>query len=116
MLLPAPKRAYDSRQGGAGKLTGGVPPTPRSIPITSVVTQVPASASAIVGNLAITQPDAGGFATVWPTGAWPGTANINFNAGADISNSITVGLSNGSILVGASVPTHVVIDVAGYIP
>lgn len=114
VLLPAPQRAYDSRNGG-GKLSGGTS-SPRTIPITSVVTQVPSTASAIIGNLAITQPSGGGFATVWPSGAWPGTANINFGAGADISNSITVGLTGGSILIASSTPTHVVIDVAGYIP
>ena len=117
VLLPSPQRAYDSRNDPAGRLTGGVPVTPRTIGISAAVPAVPATASAIVGNLTITGADGGGFATVWPSGAWPGTSNINFNAGVDIANSITVGLgSGGTVLVAASRATHVIIDVAGYIP
>lgn len=115
-LLPSPQRAYDSRNDtSGGKLSGGIG-SPRSIAITAAVPAVPASASAIVGNLAVTQPSGGGFATVWPSGPWPGTANINFASGVDLSNAITVALSSGSILIASSTPTHVVIDVAGYIP
>ena len=115
-LLPSPQRAYDSRNDTArGKLSAGTG-SPRTIGISAAVPAVPASASAIVGNLAITQPSSSGFATVWPSGAWPGTANINFSAGMDISNSITVGLSGGTILIASSTSTHVIIDVAGYIP
>jgi hypothetical protein len=115
--LPAPIRAYDSRQAAAGKLKpgDGDPANPRAIPITGAVAEVPSNAVAIAGNLAVTQAEAGGFATIWPSGAWPGTANINFVA-ADLSNSFTVGLGgSGQVNVAASSPTHVVIDIAGYI-
>jgi hypothetical protein len=115
--LPAPVRAYDSRQTPAGKLKpgDGDTATPRPIQITGVVAGVPANAVAVAGNLAVTEASAGGFATIWPGGAWPGTANINF-VSADLSNSFTVGLSgSGSVNVAASSPTHVVIDIAGYV-
>ena len=54
--------------------------------------------------------------TIWPSGAWPGTSNINFVSGVDLANSFSVGLSNsGSVSVAAFGATHVIIDVAGYI-
>ena len=113
-LLSAPARAYDSRNDAAGKLTGGTA-SPRSVAITSVVTQIPNAALGLVGNLAVTQTGGSGFATIWPSGSWPGTANINFGPGVDLSNAFTVGLGTaGTVLVASPVPTHVVIDIAGY--
>jgi len=115
--LSAPQRAYDSRTGADGKLRAGFGDTanPRVIPITAAVADVPADAIGVVGNLALTEQDAGGFATVWPGGVWPGTANINFMAHVDLSNAFSVGLSSGAVSVAASAPTHVVIDIAGYV-
>jgi hypothetical protein len=115
--LPAPIRAYDSRQGSDGKLRPGAgdTATPRSVQITGVVAGVPSNAVAVAGNLAVTQGEGAGFATLWPSGAWPGTANINFGSG-DLSNAFTVGLgASGQINVAASAPAHVIIDVAGFI-
>jgi hypothetical protein len=116
--LPAPVRAYDSRGNAGGKLQPGAGDiaSPRPIPITAAVSAVPTNAVAIAGNLAVTESEGGGFATVWPEGDWPGTANINYAAGVDLSNSFTVGLgAGGTIKISASTRTHVVIDVAGYI-
>jgi len=115
--LAAPVRAYDSRHAQEGKLKPGNGDTasPRAIQITGLVPGVPADAVAVAGNLAVTEASAVGFATLWPSGPWPGTANINF-ASADLSNSFTVGLSpTGQVTVAASSPTHVIVDIAGYI-
>jgi hypothetical protein len=118
-VLATPVRAYDSRTDSAGPLTGGPGGSAgatRTIQIIGVVPGVPANAVAVVGNLAVTQEASGGFATIWPSGPWPGTANINFAAGQDLSNSFTVGLSaSGSVNVAASATTHVVIDITGYV-
>jgi hypothetical protein len=117
-LLTSPVRAYDSRTDPAGKLPGGPggsAGTPRVIQIIGAVAGIPSNAIGVVGNIAITQEDGLGFATVWPSGPWPGTANINFIAG-DASNFFSSGLSStGSISVAASATTHVVIDITGYI-
>jgi hypothetical protein len=117
VTIATPVRAYDSRTAAAGilKSTDGFTATPRAIQITGVVAGVPANAVGVFGNLAVTQEAGVGFATIWPSGAWPGTANINFTT-ADISNSFTVGLSGtGTISIAASAQTHVVIDIAGFI-
>jgi hypothetical protein len=116
--LGSPARAYDSRAGTDGKLRPGFGDitNPRVVPITGVVAGVPANALGVFGNLAVTQEDGGGFATVWPGGAWPGTANINYNANQDLSNAFSVGLSGtGGISIAASGTTHVVIDIAGFV-
>ena len=87
-----------------------------AFPISGVVAGVPTNAVGLVGNLTVTQEDTFGFATLWPSGAWPGTANINFNANVDLSNAFNVGGSgSGSVSVAATATTHVVIDVAGYV-
>jgi hypothetical protein len=111
-------RAYDSRTDALGPLRAGNGDTgtPRVIQILGAVPGIPANAIGVVGNLAVTQEAGVGFATVWPSGPWPGTANINFVAGVDLSNSFSTGLSStGSISVAASNTTHVVIDITGYI-
>ena len=115
--LAAPIRAYDSRSAGAGKLRAGDGDTanPRAIQITGVVAGVPSNAVAVAGNVTVTEADGVGFATVWPEGPWPGTSNLNF-VSADLANAFTVGLgAGGRLSVAASTPTHVIIDVSGYI-
>jgi len=117
-FLDTPQRAYDTRDAGKGRLTAnnGSTGSPRQIPIGGLF-GIPATAVGIFGTLSIVVPDALIFASLWPSGAFPGTANILANAGAFISTSFSVGLNptNGTILIGSSGPTDAIIDVAGYI-
>jgi hypothetical protein len=124
--LASPQRAYDSRPGeppSTGpktKLTvgDGSTATPRTIPIAGVVAGVPPDALGVFGTLSIVDPESLIFATVWPEGAWPGTATMLAPPGAFISNSINVGLSSngsGTISIAASGATHAIIDIAGYV-
>jgi hypothetical protein len=77
---------------------------------------VPTGALGIFGTLSIVVPDALIFASLWPQGAFPGTANILAGAGAFISTSFSVGLgSDGAVRIGASGATDAIIDVAGYV-
>jgi hypothetical protein len=102
----------------AGKLQPGDGDTasPRAIPIVGVVAGVPANAVGVVGNVTVTEAVAGGFGTIWPSGGWPGTSNINFVPGVNLANAFTVGLGpSGTVRVAAAAVTHVVIDIAGYI-
>ncbi len=79
---------------------------------------VPADASAVVLNLTMATPTAPGYLTVWPTGsAVPVVSNLNFLPGQTIPNLVTVKVGTGgkvSIFNGASGPSHVVVDIAGY--
>jgi hypothetical protein len=123
-FLANPQRAYDSRPGNPPptgpktRLTvgNGSTATPRPIPIAGLF-GIPSNALGIFGTLSIVAPDALIFASLWPSGPFPGTANILANPGAFISTAYSVGLNpaDGTVLIGASGATDVIIDVAGYV-
>jgi hypothetical protein len=78
---------------------------------------VPAGAAAAVLNVTAVDPTAAGFLTVWPQGtAMPTVSNLNFAAGHNVANLVTVGLSSGgAVSVYANTgSTNVVADVEGY--
>ena len=63
-----------------------------------------------------TEEAAAGYLTLWPSGAWPGTANINYLGNSDISNSFSVALSGtGTVSIASSQLSHFVLDIAGYV-
>jgi hypothetical protein len=109
-----PARIRDTRDppgikvGAGGEITvdvtgiGGVPTT---------------GVTAVVVNVAVDQPTASSYLTVYPSGQpRPSTTNLNFGAGQTIGNQATVGVgSDGNIRVyNLSGQTHVIIDVAGW--
>jgi hypothetical protein len=79
---------------------------------------VPVDAEAVVANVTVTQPTAGGYLTVYPTGTpAPLASNLNFLAGRTVPNLVMVRLgANGRVsifnLTGSS---HVVVDVVGWL-
>jgi hypothetical protein len=79
---------------------------------------VPASGvSAVVVNLTATETTSEGFLKVYPQGAGaPDVSNLNFVAGANRANLVTVGVSaSGSITIfNAFGNTHVIVDVMGW--
>ncbi|HEY0520803.1 MAG TPA: hypothetical protein VGC84_15015 [Ilumatobacteraceae bacterium] len=118
-LLPAPVRVYDSRAGQAPADVDPKAPTtpnePRGVDTTLNDSGVPTTANGVLINLTITGPKGNGFATAWPTGAWPGTSNVNFAAGQDVAATAVVGCGpDATIQVLASVVTDFIVDVSGY--
>jgi len=79
---------------------------------------VPGDAAAAVLNLAVTAGSEPGYATVYPCGSErPTAANLNFTAGATISNSVTSRLgTGGAVCIYTYGSTHVIADVNGYFP
>ena len=80
---------------------------------------VPASdVAAVVLNVTVSEPKAGGFVTVYPSGtSMPTASNLNFSAGQNIPNLVTVKVGDdGKIrLANNSAGTaHLIADVAGY--
>jgi hypothetical protein len=73
------------------------------------------SLSAVVLNVTVDQPEAGGFITLYPCDQpRPVTSNLNFESRQTIANAVTVKLSNlGSVCVYSSATTHVIIDLTG---
>jgi hypothetical protein len=117
-LLPSPKRVYDSRPGEPPSIDPKSPLSPniaRSIDPKGNSSGVPTQARGVLITLTIAPLASGGFATVWPSGDWPGTSNANFNAGQPIAATTVVGLGpDAKFLVQSNVSTNVVIDIVGY--
>jgi hypothetical protein len=114
--LASPARLVDTRlttTSGPGKVVAGG---------TLVVgvggtNGIPADAAAAVLNVTVTQPDAGGFATVFPTGsALPTTSSVNVDGPGQTRAALaTVPLgSNGSVSVFSERGSHIIVDVVGY--
>ena len=78
---------------------------------------IPANATAAVLNVTVTQPDAGGFTTVYPTGNdLPTTSTVNVDGpGQTRAAFATVPLgSNGSVSVFSERGSQIIVDVVGY--
>ena len=78
-----------------------------------------AKPSAIVLNLTSTASTASGYLTVWPsTQGRPNASILNYTAGINTANSAIIPISknaNLEISVYADAPTHLIIDVMGYL-
>jgi hypothetical protein len=78
---------------------------------------VPASAAAVLANLAVVTPARAGALRIWPAGAArPVPGNLIYPAGVTASDRVAVGLSGGSVQIenGGSAAVRVVLDVTGW--
>jgi hypothetical protein len=103
-------RVLDTRLSG-GKLG---PNEERIVPL-----GVPSFAKAAVTNLTVTDTEQAGFVAVFPANvAWPGNSSINWSeTGQNLANGvITATDATGNVKIRGGVsPTHVVVDVQGYL-
>ncbi len=117
----SPFRITDTRTGSglpnAGSTLTATAPT-LTVQVTGVgTTPVPATASAAVLNVTATNTKSSGFFTVFPAGiTQPTVSNLNFVAGQNVANLVTVPLSAaGAVSIYSSATTaDVVVDVEGY--
>lgn len=78
---------------------------------------VPANASAVVMNVTVAGATAGGYGTVYPCGTLPTASSLNYTAGLVRPNELISKLSpTGSVCIYVSKPTHLILDVVGYLP
>ena len=104
-----PARAIDTREStpiGAGK----------SIDV-DLTRQIPASASAVVLNIAATETAGPGFLTVWTAGVKgrPLASNLNYPAANyTVANNVITAVSNGKVRIFSLARADVVVDVVGY--
>ncbi|MEV4119484.1 right-handed parallel beta-helix repeat-containing protein [Micromonospora sp. NPDC049645] len=113
-----PTRLLDTRSGiGVGT---SVPVGPNSevlLPVSTIGGVPAANIDAVVLNVTVTQPTAGGFLTVYPNGApAPTASNINYVANETVPNLVTVPLTSGGIRFrnSSSGTAHVVADLQGW--
>ncbi|MFN8023244.1 MAG: hypothetical protein U0Q03_17090 [Acidimicrobiales bacterium] len=88
-----------------------------SVPVAGV-SGVPAGAAAVAVNLTVTNPRSSGFLTAFPCGvSQPLASNANFVRDQVVAASAIVPVgADGSICVGNSEQTHVLVDVTGSFP
>jgi hypothetical protein len=105
-----PKRIWDSRQHTIIPAGGEL-----QLKVTDIV-GVPSTATAVVLNVTVTGPTAGGFLTVYPANvARPEASNLNYVADQTVPNVVITGVSvDGRINIYAYGETHIVVDVAGW--
>jgi hypothetical protein len=112
-----PARLLDTRSGlGAPKAMLGTGKT-LNLQVTGRGGVAKTAVSAVVLNLTVTGPTAGGYLTAYPTGqARPGTSSINFPRGWTGANLITVPVgTNGQVSIyNAKGATNVIADVMGF--
>jgi trimeric autotransporter adhesin len=79
---------------------------------------LPAAASSVVLNVTATGPTSAGFVTVYPCGiTTPLASNLNFESGSTVANAVIVKVgTDGKVCLFNSKPTHLVVDVNGYLP
>lgn len=99
----APTRVGDTRTA-SGKPGAGT--------VTSFPTGLAGGTVAVV-NMTVTQPDTGGYVTVYPCNQTrPVASNINFTAGRTVANlALSPTDADGNICVYTSSSTHLVVDV-----
>jgi hypothetical protein len=107
-----PTRLMDTR-------TDGLPLQPGvavNLTVAGGSTPVPASATAVVLNMTVTNTSGPGFLTVWPTGnPRPTASNLNWVAGETRPNLVTVQVGfSGLVAIFASSRTDVIADLEGY--
>jgi hypothetical protein len=107
----APARLLDTRPGaiaGPGLVTVAV----------AGRAGVPAAATSAVLNVTVTQTSGAGYASVFPCGQpQPGSSNVNWSGpGQTAANLASVGIgTSGNVCIFLSAPSHVVVDVDGYL-
>jgi uncharacterized protein (DUF1501 family) len=115
-LVPlVPARVLDTRDGTGGR--SGAIGQGETIDLQVIGHGgVPAGTVAVALNVAVTEPTAAGYLTVYPSGvARPLASNVNMVAGQTVPNLVLCGVgANGCVsIVNSTGATHVVADVLG---
>ncbi|MGW1752527.1 right-handed parallel beta-helix repeat-containing protein [Streptomyces sp. NPDC002092] len=88
------------------------------LPVPSVAGIPAADVSAVVANVTVTQPTAGGHLTVYPHNGepLPTASNLNFTAGQTVANLVTVPVDGAAVVFhnGSSGTVHVLMDLQGF--
>ncbi len=103
----------DAQQQGIGQRTAG---QVTEVQVTGRA-GVTGAATAGIFNIAVANPEAQGFAAIWPCDEMmPGSSAINFQAGQTIANNATIQLSDeGTICVYTHRATDLVVDLTATI-
>jgi hypothetical protein len=112
-----PSRLLDTRTGIGAAYAGPVPAGGTlTLQVAGRGGVATANATVAVLNVAVTAPAGPGHITVWPGGAVPVAANLNFErAGQVIANQVLAPLdATGAVRLRTTTTTHLVVDVNGF--
>ena len=96
----------------------GLRPGNTELPLTVALRAgLPSNPRLVALNVTVVGPAGSGFVTVYPCGASrPNVSNVNFAAGQILANLVVATVSaQGTICLFTSVPTHLVVDVFGWL-
>ena len=115
----APMRLLDTRHAVGVTTTNPVAAGADLVLSVPSVAGVPAAdVSAVVANVTVTQPTAGGHLTLYPHNGepLPTASNLNFTAGQTVANLVTVPVDGGGVVLhnGSSGTVHVLMDLQGF--
>ena len=116
-----PTRVLDTRNGTGGLSGPFSNHAARTFQVTGGSSGVPAGAKAVTGNLTVTGQTSNGYLYIGPTAMNnPTSSTLNFPAGDDRANAVTVALSStGSLSITFVAPSNgptaqAIFDVTGY--
>ena len=116
-----PTRVLDTRNGTGGLSGPFGNHVARTFQVTGGSTGVPAGAKAVTGNLTVTGQTSNGYLYIGPVAMNnPTSSTLNFPAGDDRANAVTVALSaTGTLSITFVAPSsgptaHAIFDVTGY--
>jgi hypothetical protein len=117
-----PKRVFDTRPGESPDSLRDVTTTRLAantmmeVRLTDLAGFVPGSGVGAVSlNVAVTQPEADGFITVYPCGTRSLVSNINYAAGQTVANAVIAPVSStGTVCFYSLAPTDLVVDINGW--
>ncbi|GAA0679944.1 hypothetical protein GCM10010193_37020 [Kitasatospora atroaurantiaca] len=113
-----PTRLLDTRYGiGTDGVVAPIGQVPLVLDVSGVSGNPSVKPTAVVLNVTVTKPSAGGYLSVYPWGGGrPATSNLNFTAGQTIPNLVTVpvGTDGKVALFNAFGTADVIADLAGY--
>jgi len=105
----------DGLQQGGGPIVTGPAGAVTSVKIVNRA-GIPGSAVAVALNVTVTEPEAAGYATVFPCNETrPTASNLNYTPGQTIPNLVIAKIApNGSVCIFTQSTAHFVVDVDGY--
>ncbi len=120
-----PARIADSRTNSTYQdqnkhLAGGSPiglGTPDQVNVVNINgDQIPTSATAVVGNLTVTNAPYPGFMTAWPANSSaPNTSDLNWSSNETVPNALVVPISPGGVInIAANSSCDFIVDASGY--
>ena len=118
----SPKRVLDTRPGASLNALVSVPKAKvgadnvLQVKMVSLPGVTPASGvGAVSVNVAVINPDAAGFVTVYACGTREEVSSLNYGAGQTVANAVFAPLSaTGSLCIYSSSPTDVIVDINGW--